>query len=150
MPRKTPTDFVIDERPTAGDSDDPDTAAAPPLPTGSAGKKKGYNFSEARRKALERGRQKRAENIKRQKAEREAQRRKLKADKEEALAEKIQQQLEEEVEADAEVVKRKVQEKRSERKRAPKAVSAPVARATDGSGSDSDLEDGSDSTPASI
>ena len=71
MPRKPQTDFSIDLSPTTEPSDGERSPPASPVPQPKA--KKPYNFSEARRQALERGRQKRAANLKRQREEREAQ-----------------------------------------------------------------------------
>ena len=106
MPRKPQTDFSIDLSPTTEPSDGERSPPASPVPQPNA--KKPYNFSEARRQALERGRQKRAANLKRQREEREAQKAQLKAKKEQALASKIQQELEEEVQPDSQAVKEQV------------------------------------------
>ena len=121
MPRKPQTDFSIDLSPTTEPSDGERSPPASPVPQPNA--KKPYNFSEARRQALERGRQKRAANLKRQREEREAQKAQLKAKKEQALASKIQQELEEEVQPDSQAVKEQV--KRSA-KRKVKRHSAPI------------------------
>lgn len=106
MPRKPQSDFSIDLSPTTESSDGERSPPASPVPQSKA--KKPYNFSEARRQALERGRQKRAANLKRQREEREAQKAQLKAKKEQALATKIQQELEEEVQPDSQAVKEQV------------------------------------------
>jgi hypothetical protein len=84
MPCKPQSDFSIDLSPTTEPFDGERSPPASPVPQPNA--KKPYNFSEARRQALERGRQKCAANLKRQREEREAQKAQLKAKKEQALA----------------------------------------------------------------
>ena len=142
MPRKSKTNgFVIDAQPTAEDSDDSDDT--PTSPVVKDAKKKAYNFSEARRLALERGRKKRAENLELRKVECDAQKQKVKAAKEEALANKIKEQLEDEIGADPEVVKQKVRASKKSRASAkkipptlPKDVPLPESESESGDEND--------------